>query len=85
MGGCASKDKKDKVVDGDANAANATENTADGDKASAATTTEANGDATTNAEEGCVFFNSHLLHSNKHYYHHYYLLLSELFVWVFSI
>ena len=54
MGGCASKDKKDKVVDGDANNANATENTADGDKASAATTTEANGDATTNAE-GCVF------------------------------
>lgn len=54
MGGCASKDKKDKVVDGDANAANATENTADGDKASAATTTEANGDATTNAE-GCVY------------------------------
>uniref|UniRef100_A0A1L8EGM9 arginine kinase n=1 Tax=Haematobia irritans TaxID=7368 RepID=A0A1L8EGM9_HAEIR len=50
MGGCASKDKKDKVVDGDANNANATETTADGDKASAATTTEANGDATTNAE-----------------------------------
>lgn len=58
MGGCASKDKKDKVVDGDAAATdNATENnTADGDKAAANAnaTTEANGDATTNAE-GCVF------------------------------
>ncbi|KAL9901737.1 arginine kinase isoform X2 [Glossina fuscipes] len=50
MGGCASKDKKDKVVDGDA-AANATENTADGTKAADATTTDQpNGDATTNPE-----------------------------------
>lgn len=67
MGGCASKDKKDKVVDGDAVATdnNATENnTADGDKAASATAdgdttttpaTEANGDATANPE-GCVFF-----------------------------
>lgn len=69
MGGCASKDKKDKVVDGDAVAVatdnNATENnTADGDKAASATAdgdttttpaTEANGDATANPE-GCVFF-----------------------------
>lgn len=62
MGGCASKDKKDKVVDGEANAANATENTADGDKASAATTTEANGDATTNAE-GCVFLHTNTIYS----------------------
>lgn len=66
MGGCASKDKKDKVVDGDAVATdnNATENnTADGDKAASATAdgdttttpaTEANGDATANPE-GCVF------------------------------
>uniref|UniRef100_A0A1A9ZF26 Acireductone dioxygenase n=1 Tax=Glossina pallidipes TaxID=7398 RepID=A0A1A9ZF26_GLOPL len=50
MGGCASKDKKDKVVDGDA-VANATENTADGTKAADATTTDQpNGDATTNPE-----------------------------------
>lgn len=64
MGGCASKDKKDKVVDGDAVATdnNATENnTADGDKATAVTaagetaTTEANGDATANPE-GCVYY-----------------------------
>lgn len=59
MGGCASKDKKDTVVDGDAAAADkpgTAENVEDGATNTTAdpSATTANGDAINN--EGCVFF-----------------------------
>lgn len=62
MGGCASKDKKDTVVDGDAAAAAAADKTATAEYVEDGATnptadpsaTTANGDAINN--EGCVLF-----------------------------